>query len=162
MSVTFNADEVFEMAEQIERNGAKFYRLAAQNPNNSTLKSFLEELADMEAEHVKTFATMRTELAGGDHLDMYDPDNDAAKYLQAVVQGRIFDVCSKPSEKLSACETPRDVLSVAIELEKDSIVYYLAMKSRVLSETGREKIDAIIIQEMGHVLVLKDKLDNID
>ena len=25
----FNADEVFEMAEQIEKNGAKFYRNAA-------------------------------------------------------------------------------------------------------------------------------------
>ena len=26
MSYDFNADEVFEMAEQMERNGAKFYR----------------------------------------------------------------------------------------------------------------------------------------
>ena len=26
MGIDFNADEVFEIAEQIERNGAKFYR----------------------------------------------------------------------------------------------------------------------------------------
>jgi len=162
MAVTFNADEVFEMAEQIERNGAKFYRLAAQSPNNSALKSFLEELADMEVEHIKIFAKIRTELSGGAPLDMFDPDDDAVKYLQAVVRGRIFDVSGEPSEKLTACKTPQDVLKVAIELEKDSIVYYLAMKNRVLSESGKEKIDAIISQEMGHVLVLKDKLASID
>ena len=28
--ITFNPDEIFEMAEQIERNGAKFYRKAAE------------------------------------------------------------------------------------------------------------------------------------
>ena len=27
MAITFNANEIFEMAEEIERNGAKFYRL---------------------------------------------------------------------------------------------------------------------------------------
>ena len=30
MSVDFNADEIFEMAEQIERNGVKFYNKAAK------------------------------------------------------------------------------------------------------------------------------------
>ena len=31
MGLDFNADEVFEIAEQIERNGAEFYRTAAEN-----------------------------------------------------------------------------------------------------------------------------------
>ena len=30
MSIVFNADEILEMAEQIERNGAKFYRRASE------------------------------------------------------------------------------------------------------------------------------------
>ena len=30
MGWDFNADEIFEMAEQIERNGAKYYRNAAE------------------------------------------------------------------------------------------------------------------------------------
>ena len=30
MPMLFNADEVFEMAEQIEVNGARFYRAAAE------------------------------------------------------------------------------------------------------------------------------------
>ena len=34
MIYDFIADDVFEMAEQLERNGAKFYREAAQNTDN--------------------------------------------------------------------------------------------------------------------------------
>lgn len=30
INIDFNADEVFKIAEQIERNGAKFYRSAAE------------------------------------------------------------------------------------------------------------------------------------
>jgi hypothetical protein len=35
MSYDFNADDVFEMAEQIERNGAVFYRKAAADVTGS-------------------------------------------------------------------------------------------------------------------------------
>jgi len=45
MSITFNADEIFEIAEEIERNGAKFYRDAAQNAKNASIKELLLDLA---------------------------------------------------------------------------------------------------------------------
>ena len=41
MSYDFNADDVFEMAEQMERNGAKFYRTAADSTQDSGNKEFL-------------------------------------------------------------------------------------------------------------------------
>ena len=45
MSITFNADEVFEMAEQIERNGAKFYREAATKTSDRQTKDMFLRLA---------------------------------------------------------------------------------------------------------------------
>ena len=47
MSLDFNADEVFEIAEQIERNGSEFYRKAAENMSNPKAKEFLNHLAEM-------------------------------------------------------------------------------------------------------------------
>ena len=44
MSITFNADEIFEIAEQIERNGARFYREAAGNASDADVKNMLQEL----------------------------------------------------------------------------------------------------------------------
>ena len=52
MSITFNADEIFEMAEQIERNGAKFYREAAENASDADVKEMLLSMAAMEDGHV--------------------------------------------------------------------------------------------------------------
>ena len=37
MSTKFSADEIYEMAEQIERNGAAFYRKAAASFDDASI-----------------------------------------------------------------------------------------------------------------------------
>ena len=59
MSYDFNADDVLEMAEQLEKNGGKFYRAAAESTNDPDNKKFLLELAAMEDQHELTFKAMR-------------------------------------------------------------------------------------------------------
>ena len=63
MSFEFSADEVFAVAEDIERNGAVFYRDAAKKTKDAGARKFLEELAAMEDNHLKTFAAMRAGLS---------------------------------------------------------------------------------------------------
>ena len=63
MTYDFTADDVFEMAEQLERNGAQFYRNAAENAGDSEAKAFLIRLAEMEDAHEKTFALLRSNLS---------------------------------------------------------------------------------------------------
>ena len=60
MGIDFNADEVFEIAEQIERNGAKFYRSIAEKINDTNKKQLLANLAKMEDEHEQIFNRLRT------------------------------------------------------------------------------------------------------
>ena len=48
MSYDFNADDIFEMAQQMERNGGNFYRTAAENTEDAANKDFLLNLAAME------------------------------------------------------------------------------------------------------------------
>ena len=63
MSYDFNADDVFKMAEQIEKNGAIFYRQAAADVSDEDAKAFLLDLAVMEDDHEKTFTAMRKKLS---------------------------------------------------------------------------------------------------
>ena len=63
MSYDFNADEIFEMAEQIERNGEEFYRKMAESISDAQVSQLFLDLAAMEAEHEKVFASMRADLA---------------------------------------------------------------------------------------------------
>ena len=45
----FNVDEIYEIAEQLERNGAKFYRQAARIAPNDKARELMNSLAAMEA-----------------------------------------------------------------------------------------------------------------
>ena len=155
--VTFNADEVFEIAVQIERNGAKFYRKAADSVDGGN-RDLLLGLAMMEDDHRKTFAAMRAELTDAEKRAVTaDPNNQAVLYLQAMADGKVFS--ADPSEALTGDEPMEEILNTAIGLEKDSIVYYEGMKAVVPATAGREQIDGIIRQEMGHILDLTKQLE---
>ena len=159
MSITFNAFEIFEMAEQIERNGVKFYRKAAEIFSDRDISRTLLEFADMEAEHEETFADMRKQLSSKQReLIAFDPENEMALYLQAMAGGHVFDLKKDMSLQLTGEESVEDVLNMAIQAEKDSIVFYLGIKEAVDKSLGQGRIDHIIKEEMGHIKLLSDKL----
>ena len=160
MGISFNADEIFEMAEQIERNGARFYRSAAEKFSDLAASNKLFKLAAMEERHEKTFAAIRAELTGGVRIEStFDPENQAALYLQAIADGKVFDIKKDPSDILSEGKTLADILQIAIGLEKDSIVFYTGIKDMVTEKQGKEKIDVIIKEEMGHIIDLNNQLN---
>ncbi|UCD79221.1 MAG: ferritin family protein [Desulfobacterales bacterium] len=153
MSYDFNADDVFEMAEQMERNGGKFYRTAAENMEDTVNKEFLLELAAMEDQHEKTFKAMRAELSAAEkESTVFDPEGEAALYLRALADTRVF------FEKEIDVTSLKKILKSAIEAEKDSIVFYLGMKEMVPEKYGKGKLEHIIKEEMGHVRLLSKKL----
>ena len=159
MSITFNAFEIFEMAEQIERNGVKFYRKAADGISDEDIRQALLDLADMEAEHEETFANMRKQISYKEReLITFDPENEIALYLQAIANGHVFDLKKDLSRQLTGKETAADILKMAIEAEKDSIVFYVGLKDFVPVKAGKDKVEDIIKEELGHVAELSEKL----
>ena len=153
MSYDFNADEIFEMAEQMERNGAQFYRDAAETAADSSNKEMLIGLSKMEVAHEKMFESMRAELTAADKAStVFDPTGEASLYLRALVDSRVF--FKKEIDVTSIVE----ILKSAIEAEKDSIVFYLGMKEAVAEDLGKDRIDVIIKEEMGHIQVLSKEL----
>ena len=160
MGMPFNADGVFEMAEQIERNGAQFYRNAAKKfPNLGKL--FLE-LAEMEVKHEKTFAEMRKGLTGTQAEPIvFDPDGEAQMYLRVMADEHVFDPNVDLTKQLAGKDTPEAVLNMAIGLERDSIAFYVGIKEAVSRRAGKDKIEDIIKEEIGHIAVLKKELDSL-
>ena len=159
MGVVFNADEIFEVAKQIERNGAAFYRKAAAGSEDEQHKKLLLGLAEMEVNHEQTFAELQAEL--GTSGATYDPEDDAVRYLQAFAGGQVFSTSSDPCDFL---ETQRDIVAVlkkAIALEKDSVTFYVGIRNMVPADLGNEKVDQIIREEMGHITLLTRQLDNV-
>jgi rubrerythrin len=116
-------------------------------------------LAAMEAEHEKIFAAMKNQLSDEEReSNVFDPDNEMALYLQAMASGHVFDMEKDMSSQLTGTESVEDILKLAIEAEKNSIVFYLGMKDFVPVRAGKDKVEAIIKEEMGHIAVLSQKM----
>lgn len=156
----FNAYEIFEMAEQIERNGAAFYRKAAAATADKETGKMFVALAAMEDDHVKAFSSMRESLSGQEWAQGFEGENDAVLFLRAMATGKVFD---DKSDLLTAIEKmdAKDILRTAVSLEKESIMFYTGMKHAVPAEFGREKIDNIIKEEMRHATMLASRLNSI-
>ena len=153
MGLGFNANEIFEMAEQIERNGAAYYREAAEAVTNDADKKFLIELAEMEDDHEVTFGDLKKNLSAEEKSELtFDPEDEAAQYLKALADTRVF------YEKALDLSSMTGILKGAITAEKDSIVFYLGMKDLVAGSRGKDRIDAIIKEEMKHIKLLSGRL----
>jgi rubrerythrin len=153
MMYDFNADDIFEIAEQLERNGAKFYRTAAESVGDDGAKDFLLNLSAMENDHEKTFIQMRSDLTASEKAStVFDPSGDAVHYLRALADTRVF------FEKEIDTSSMQAILKDAITAEKDSIVFYLGMREAVPEGMGRGRLDDVIKEEMGHIRLLSKEL----
>jgi rubrerythrin len=153
MPFDFNADNILEVAQQLERNGAKFYRQAADAVSDPSNKAFLSELADMEVDHEATFEAMRAELSQHEKAGtVFTAQADAAVYLQALADTRVF------FEKKMDPQSIENIYKTAITAEKDSIVFYLGLQDMVSEALGKERIDQIIQEEKDHLRLLSQKL----
>jgi rubrerythrin len=155
MGISFNADEIFEMAEEIERNGAKFYRKAAKNASDKQIKNTLLKFAAMEDAHEVTFAAMRAEIQSE---ISYDPEGVAALYLKAIADANGFEGKVSPDEELTGNESIEEVIKIALRAEKESVAFYVGLKDIVAADDGKARVDAIIKEEMVHVTQLTNML----
>ena len=155
-AVHFNMDEIFDMAERIERNGFQFYSHLAQQFSEPDLKRMFEELASMEAQHERTFAAMRKALPPEPlpKAEQFEPDSQADDYLWAWSDSHVFNIADNPLAGLTGGEKPIEVMEMAIGREKDSIVFYHGLTGSLASQQDVEAVDAIISEEMHHIAIL--------
>ena len=163
MSITFNADEVFEMAEEIESNGAKFYRQAAEKATDENIKQLLLDMASMESHHLKTFGEMREQLNAKEKEEtVYDPDDEAAQYLQTMADSRGWEGRVSPTQQLTGTESMTELLEIALNSEKESVVFYFGLKSLVSEKAGKDKVEKIILEELKHISTLLEHLKELN
>lgn len=154
MTLSFTAEEIFEIAIQIERDGKTFYQRAAELFDGG-IKRTLLGLAQMEATH-ETFFTQLKELLFKPVAELTDfnPDGEAERYLAALAGNNIFNLNQSAEESWPSDSSIDDILDLAIQREKESVVYYVGLKEIVRDELGKSRIEDIIKEETKHVTLL--------
>lgn len=159
MTVAFNPREVLEIAKQIERNGAAFYRKAAERADDPLVRQSLEDLARMEEEHLRRFTELDEQWARGDvAAAVFDPDDQAGTVLRDWADGHVFNVYDEHGPPVTGKETLDEILVTALGMEKDSVLFYLGLREAARRREDKDLIDQVVIEEMRHVAFLGDAI----
>jgi Uncharacterized conserved protein len=149
-------DEVLGIAQTIEENGANFYRRATGLHFEERAKIILLNLAEMEEEHKREFSVMQAELPKQKQKEDVDL-SEMGPYLKALSDSSDLEGSNTASHLFTGDEALSDIVLIGIDLEKETILYYLGLKD--LFSSGKEKkiIDNIINQEKVHLVTLVEE-----
>jgi len=151
----FTASEVFDLAIQVEVNGERFYRYALSRNIRKELKDLLSWLADQEMEHGENFQDMKKRICGSSS-DACEPIFDLSTTVLRSAMGR--HAFSLEELDVFTIEEEGELLELAIEFEKDTILFYEFIASLITDPQALLAIDQIRRQEIDHKRLLMENL----
>jgi len=139
------------MAIQLEKNAETFYREALARVSTPILEPVLVCLADEERDHAQWFERLKRVLeeakAGGEKGEMSGAE------LRSLVGDQNFSLAEVD---LSEIDSVPELIELAVEHEKDTIIFYQMLKSFIDSPETTKELDEVIAQEEQHIKLLKD------
>jgi len=112
----FNANEIFQIAIDIEENGKRFYQKAIDLVDNPDVKALLASLAQDEVEHLRRFTELKAQLPKAAAKDtIWDPEHEMNQYLQMMADMNVFRSDLDLGEVLSGVKNLEDVLRLGIQ-----------------------------------------------
>ena len=153
----FSMRDIIDLAIQIETNAESVYRRALKKISDPALLSILRWLADEEVEHAKWFRQLKATTPG----EIKDPAVEAlGKSLLSDVLGRqSFSLKEADFSKINQLE---DLLSMAIEFEKDKVIFYNLLRQFIEDGETLEFLGKIIDEETHHIQELNRLVDRDD
>jgi len=148
----FNADEIFQIAIDIEENGKGFYEKDRGLVDNPDVKALLASLAQEEVKHQEIFTELKAQLPReitGDTV--WDPSHEMNRYLQMMADMNIFRYDMDVERELSQVKNLEDALRLGIRFEKDSIIFYITLQDATEEKKGREHIGKLVDEEKKHL-----------
>ncbi len=146
----FLMGDIIDLAIQIEKNAETVYRKALLKMTNPSLVSILQWLADEEVEHAEWFRQLKKTI---------DPQvKDPA--VEAMGKSLLSDVLGKQSFSLREADFGKinrleDLLLLAIEFEKDKVVFYKMLRPFIAENETLDFLENIIEEESHHIRELR-------
>ncbi len=153
MGVFFSGRELIDIAIGIERKGASYYDSLAKSTKDVMARGAYKYLSDKEREHIEVFQNMLSSV------DEYQPPEtyteEYALYLKALVDSAVFSDDQVAREMAQRVGSDAEAIQIALNAEKDSILFYSGMRDLV-RRSDREVVDKIIAEEKSHLMQLSD------
>ena len=151
----FSVNEILDLAIQIEKNGESVYRRAMEEINESELTTLLEWMADEEIKHANWFASLKDNIEStGINLFVEEMSRELFNDLLGEKSFSHKDV------DFSKLKSINELISVFIEFEKDTVIFYEVLVPFIEDVGTLETLDRIISEENNHIRRLQEFLQS--
>ncbi|MBW2096165.1 MAG: ferritin family protein [Deltaproteobacteria bacterium] len=150
----FTVGEIIDLAIRIEKNGEKIYRKAGGEVSDPSLASLLEWLADEELAHEKWFVQLGEEVEP--NVEVPRLEEMGKEILRGVLGDQAFSI---KEVDFSRMEDINDLLSLSLEFEKDTILFYEMLSEFIDDAETIRQLGRIIEEEHRHVEILEEFLE---
>ncbi|MEA3225652.1 MAG: ferritin family protein [Planctomycetota bacterium] len=160
METIFNVFEILQIAERIERNGAKFYLRTAELFDDPEVRDTCYKLAGWKARHEKILAQRRkrfSEKTG--EFGTFDPDNYVLSNPRVMAGLAVFATEPGSLKGPLGLEDRPQIFKDAIRRAKEAIVFFRGLKDFTRDPACKDTIDAIIKEEIRHIRLLSEELE---
>ncbi len=162
MSYRFNAAEVFKVAIEIEENGKRFYEESLERIGDPEVRELFADLARQEMEHKKKFEALKAQLPPSAAVStVWDPDNELDRYIKMMADNHVFVSSASVDEQLANVRDVKTALKLAIDFEKDSVVFFLELEDATETKKDQEFISTLVREEQEHLRRLAGQLGRI-
>jgi rubrerythrin len=147
----FSIREIIDMAIQLEKNAETFYRQALARVSTPILEPVLVCLADEERDHAQWFERLKRVLQEAKVAGERGEISGAA--LRSLVGDQKF---SLDEVDLSKIDSVPELIELAVEHEKDTIIFYQMLQSFIDDHQTSKELEEVIAQEEQHIKLLKE------
>lgn len=149
MAEKISIDTLLETAIQIEKDGSFFYNELAGMTDDEVIRKKLDELVQMEEEHLETFRKLKSDYAGkisqssafSEELELYI-DNSYDKIIS-------FNL--RKETRRFKNDSSLNIQKVAIDFERETLLFYFGLSKLFPYDDEKKIFDQIMNEEMGHI-----------
>jgi len=140
----FSIREILDLAVQIESNGERFYREAMNRFPDPSILALLRWMAEEEVKHAEWFSK-RKEMLGQGEGEWKEIESSL---LVEILGDQTF---SLKEADFSIIHDVRKMVEVALEFEKDTILFYEFIHALVGDKKTSRELEQILEEERRHV-----------
>ena len=149
MGNQFSMREIIEIAIEIEKNGAAFYRALAGSADTARLRDLFTYLADQEKRHIARFQEI-LESVGGYQISEAYYATQYMGYMKALADERVFKSDTSGAEVAGSVGSPKEAVDIAIGFEKESILFLHEMWE-LMQGSDTKTIQKLLNEERDHL-----------
>jgi len=160
MEKNLNDLEGLRIAMDIESRGYHFYKGAYEKFADPTVKAIFKMLMEEEEVHLKTFTKYFEEIEATKeaHETEYLFDPEISGYLTVLADSHVFPTKEEAPAVLAKISNPKDVLTLAVAAEKDSVLFYAELVECSKFEKARIIFEKLKREEQMHVVKITKQI----